>query len=119
MNENKAYGTGAETTVPPDISVKIQIPGDLGGNHGKLLAFASINLGGVFAVNNIRIFDTGKGPLVAMPSVKGRNGRYYDICCPTNREMRQAVNAAVLEAYRKETEGTCAEHQAAEQSAVQ
>ena len=32
--------------------------------------FASVNLGGVFAVNNIRIYNTENGPYVSMPSTK-------------------------------------------------
>ena len=63
-----------------------------------------MNLGGVFAVNNIRIYNTEKGPYVSMPSTKGQDDKYHPICCPTTKEMRQALNTAVLSAYEKAVE---------------
>ena len=104
MSENKAPGTGAEAPSVPGVDVEIYLPKDPEKDHGKLLAFASVNLGGVFAVNNIRIYTTEKGPYVAMPSTKGQDDKYHPICCPTTKEMRQALNAAVLGAYEKTVE---------------
>ena len=100
MKENNA-------PVPPSVpgvDVKVYLPKDPEKDHGKLLGFASINLGGVFAVNGIRIYDTEKGPFIAMPSTKGKDDKYHDICCPTTKEMREAVNTAILGAYQKEVE---------------
>lgn len=71
---------------------------------GNLLAFASATIGGCFAVNGIRIMDSEKGRFVAMPSSKGSDGKYHDICCPTTAEMRKAINAAVLGGYQKAIE---------------
>ena len=104
MNENKTTENSAPTPAVPGVDVKIYFPKDPSKDHGKLLGFASVNLGGVFAVNNIRIYDTDKGPFVSMPSTKGKDGEYHDICCPTTKEMRQALNAAVLGAYQREKE---------------
>ena len=104
MSENKVPNPGAEALAVPGVDVKIYLPKDPEKDHGKLLGFASVNLGGVFAVNNIRIYNTEKGPYVSMPSTKGQDGQYHDVCCPTTKEMRQALNAAVLGAYEKAVE---------------
>lgn len=104
MNETKAAGTPQEAPAIPSVDVRIYLPKDLEKDHGKLLGFASVNLGGVFAVNNIRIYDSSKGTLVSMPSTKGRDGKYHDICCPITKEMRKALNAAILDAYQQEVE---------------
>lgn len=104
MNENKQPDPGTEALAVPGVDVKIYLPKDPEKDHGKLLGFASVNLGGVFAVNGIRIYETEKGPYVAMPSTKGQDGKYHDMCCPTTKEMRQALNAAVLGAYEKTVE---------------
>ena len=104
MNENKVAESSAVAPAVPGVDVKVYLPKDPDKDHGKLLAFASVNLGGVFAVNNIRIYDSEKGPFVSMPSTKGQDGKYHDICCPTTKEMRQALNAAVLGAYQQEKE---------------
>ncbi len=100
MNENKTYEAGAQGL--PGITVKIHMLRDAGRDHGKLAGFASVNLGGVFAVNSIRIYNTERGLYVAMPSKKGPDDKYHDICCPTTKEMRLALKAAVLDAYQKE-----------------
>ena len=104
MSENKQPDPGKEALAVPGVDVKIYLPKDPEKDHGKLLGFASVNLGGVFAVNNIRIYDSEKGPFVTMPGKKGQDGKYHDICCPTTKEMRQALNAAVLGAYEKTVE---------------
>lgn len=83
-----------------DISVKIYPQED----KGKLLAFASATIGGCFAVNGIRLMDSDKGKFVSMPQNKGGDGKYHDICCPTTKEMRKALDTAVLGAYEKSQE---------------
>lgn len=66
---------------------------------GHTLAFASVTIGGIFAVNGIRVMDSEKGRFTAMPSAKDRNGEYRDICFPVTADLRKQLNAAVLEAY--------------------
>lgn len=84
-----------------EVSVKVYPLQEKGGN---LLAFASATVGGCFAVNGIRVMDSEKGKFVAMPSSKGKDGKYHDICCPTTAEMRQVINTAVLGEYQKAVE---------------
>ena len=104
MNENKVPGNSTTVPMLPGVNVKIFLPKETGKDHGKLLAFASANLGGVFAVNNIRIYNSEKGPFVSMPSNKGRDGKFYDICFPTTKEMREALHGAILGEYQKAVE---------------
>ena len=48
-------------------------------NGDKVKAYASVNIGGAFAIKNIRIIEGSKGLFVAMPSVKNHKGEYDDI----------------------------------------
>lgn len=66
---------------------------------GNTLAYASVTIGGMFAVNGIRVMDSEKGRFAAMPSTKDKNGEYRDICFPVTKELRTQLNTAVLEAY--------------------
>ncbi len=100
MNEAMTQGSGVAAPAVPCVSVKVYPVKEA----GKLLAFASANLGGVFAVNNIRIYNSEKGLFVSMPSTKGKDGNYHNICCPTTREMRDALHGAVLGEYQKAVE---------------
>lgn len=67
---------------------------------GKLLAFANITIGGCFAVSGVRIMDSEKGKFVAMPSSRGSDGQYHDICFPTTAEMRKLINEKVMSEYQ-------------------
>ena len=70
----------------------------------KLKAYASVCLGDEFLIKGIKVIDGTHGRFVAMPSRKSKHGKYLDICFPIVKELREKVNEAVLEAYRKETE---------------
>ena len=95
MSETKTQKDGTN----PPLSVDVRIyPATKNGN---LLAFASVTLGGCFAVNNIRVMNSMKGAFVAMPNRQDANGEYRDICFPTTAEMRSVLNDAVMNEYRR------------------
>ena len=104
MNENKVPENGAATPAVPGVDVKIFLPKEPDKDHGKLLAFASVTLGGVFAINSIRLINSEKGPFISMPSSKGKDGKYHDICCPITKEMRDALQGAIVGEYQKAVE---------------
>ena len=83
-----------------DISVKVYPVQD----SKNLLATASVTLGGCFAIRGIHIVDSGKGAFVAMPQRQDSKGEYRDVCFPTTKEMRQALNSAVLDEYQRAAE---------------
>lgn len=67
---------------------------------GPVLADASVNLNGCFAVRGVKVVDGSNGPFVSMPSYKGRDG-YKDICFPCTKEFHQQFHQAVLDAYQQ------------------
>ena len=68
--------------------------------NGTVLADASVNLNGCFAIRGVKVMDSTNGPFVSMPSYKGRDG-YKDICFPCTKEFRQQFHQAVLNAYQQ------------------
>ena len=68
---------------------------------GNVLAYASVTLGGCFAVRGLRIVDSTKGPFVSMPGYKAKDG-CRDICFPCTKEFRQQFQDTVLCAYHQE-----------------
>ena len=68
--------------------------------HPNLRAFASLVLDGSFAVKDIKVVEGERGLFVSMPSRRLQNGKYLDVAHPITREMRDLVQARVLEAYR-------------------
>ena len=92
MNQNNDY-----ENLPMQIHVKIFRP----SVKGPVLADASANLNGCFAIRGIQIREGKNGPFVSMPSRQVK-GQYRDICSPCTAEFKQAFDHAVLGAYRME-----------------
>ncbi|WP_214756922.1 septation regulator SpoVG [Exiguobacterium sp. s157] len=70
--------------------------------EGRMKALASITLDHEFVVHDLRIIEGSTGLFVAMPSKRTPEGIFRDIAHPINGDMRQKVEAAVLDAYGQE-----------------
>ena len=92
--------TERDQTIKLDVSAKVYPTKDPKQEKGSILAFASADIGGCFAVTGIKIVEGKDGPFVAMPSQFGRDKQHHDICFPTTSAMREALNTVVMDAYR-------------------
>ncbi len=79
-----------------DVRINSLTPGE-----GSVKAIASANLDDCFAVKNIRVVEGKNGLFVSMPSYKGADGEYHDLCFPTTPELRKQLNSAVADAYKQ------------------
>lgn len=86
----------AREALPMQVDVKIHAL----HASGPVLADASVNLNGCFAIRGVKVVDGSNGPFVSMPSYKGRDG-YKDICFPCTKEFHQQFHQAVLDAYQQ------------------
>ena len=103
MDEIKVPESDGKQTVQPtklDLDVKV-FPSQRDGN---LLASANITLGGCFAVKGLRVMNGRNGPFVAMPDWKDSKGERHDICFPVTKDMREAINSAVMGEYQRTVE---------------
>lgn len=92
--------TQRDQTIKLEVSAKVFPTKDPKQEKGSILAFASADIGGCFAVTGIRIVEGKEGPFVAMPSQFGKDKQHHDICFPTTSAMREALNTVVMDAYR-------------------
>lgn len=90
---------------PMQIHVKIYRP----SAKGPILADASVNLNGCFAVRGVQVKEGKNGPFVSMPSRQVR-GEYRDVCFPCTPEFKQTFDQAVLDAYRMELDQGLSQH---------
>ena len=67
--------------------------------EGNVLASASVDLNGVFAIRGVRIMQGKNGPFISMPSYKVGN-EYRDVCFPCTAEFREQFQNAVMGAYQ-------------------
>ena len=97
MSQKKTTSAPNYEQFPMQINVKIYRP----SVKGPILADASVNLNGCFAVRGVQVKAGKNGPFVSMPSRQVK-GEYRDICFPCTPEFKQSFDQAVLEAYRME-----------------
>ena len=104
MEENRTPAPDAKEATPvlPNMSAKVYPNKNPKQEIGSVLALASVDLGGCFAVTGIKIVEGKDGPFVAMPQRMGRDKKFRDICFPTTAAMREAINTVVMDAYRGE-----------------
>ena len=106
-DEKTAQGAEKKSNATLSVSVKIhpvkpREPRE--GEKDNLLAFASVTLGGCFAINDIRVMNSAKGPFMAMPSKKGADGQFHDTCFPVTAQMRKDLTAAVMGEFQRVTQ---------------
>ena len=107
MSDNAAPGGENKPQAAADISVKVY-PVKPENQRNHLLAYANVTIGSSFAVTNIRVMDGKNGPFVAMPSRMGKDKQYHDTCFPTTAQMRENLNAAVMDSFQSGQERTVA-----------
>ena len=66
---------------------------------GSTVAFASVTINDMIAINGIRVVNGEKGLFAAMPQTKDTSGEYRDIAFPVTKELRQQLNKAILDGY--------------------
>lgn len=84
----------------PNITARIDRLVDQEDSNVK--AYASVNIGGIFAVHGIKVIDSVKGIFVSMPSnsyKKDGKMQYSEICHPITAEARNELIDKVTEAY--------------------
>ncbi len=86
----------------PSIQVRIDNMVDYEGSRVK--AFASINLGGHFAIHGFKVCQSDDGRMsVLCPATKNqKNGKYYEDAHPITAEARAALKEAILNAYEEQ-----------------
>ena len=97
---NEVNKTERDQTLKLDVTAKVFPVKDPKMEKGSILAFASADIGGCFAVTGIKIVEGKEGPFVAMPNQMGKDKQRRDICFPTTSAMREALNTVVMDAYR-------------------
>lgn len=70
-------------------------------DSGNQLATAKVTIGGCFVVEGIRVMNSDNGPFVAMPSRMDSYGEFRDIAFPITAQMREDLNAKVMDKYQE------------------
>ena len=72
---------------------------------GATKAFASVTIGDVVAIRDLRVVEGKSGLFVSMPRAENKNGKHYDVAFPTTGGLRKDISAAILDAYDEAVKG--------------
>nr|WP_048098295.1 SpoVG family protein [Archaeoglobus sulfaticallidus] len=70
--------------------------------EGTVKAYATVSLDNEFVVKGLKILEGENGLWVGMPSRRTKEGTFQDIFHPANKDAREKIVNAVLEAYREQ-----------------
>lgn len=73
-------------------------------SNDKMKAVCSVTFDDMLVVHDIKVIESDSKTFVAMPSRKNKNGQYSDIAHPINSELRERLEKAIIEEYRKALE---------------
>lgn len=68
-------------------------------SENRMKAVASVTFDNEFVIHDIKVIESQNGLFMAMPSKKTPNGEFKDIAHPINKETREKIQTAILEAY--------------------
>ncbi len=71
--------------------------------NSRVKGYAVIELDGVLKINGIRIIEGNERMFAAMPNRKIANDKYVDYVYPVNKELRETIEEAIIEEYKKES----------------
>lgn len=99
------------STKPMQMDIKIH-PYSGGG---PITAFASVTLGGCFAIRGVKVMEGKNGVFVSMPSRQVKEG-YQDICYPCTKAFKREFDKKILDAYQQVITQGSQEHQQTEEN---
>ena len=69
--------------------------------EGRMKAVVSVTFDDAFVVHDIKVIEGQDKLFVAMPSRKTPDGEFKDIAHPINAEMRETLQAAIIQKYEE------------------
>lgn len=71
--------------------------------NSRVKGYAVIELDGVLKINGIRIIEGNERMFAAMPNRKIADDKYVDYVYTVNKELRETIEEAIIEEYKKES----------------
>ena len=68
-------------------------------NDSSLKAFVDVTINGQVLVKGVRLVEGKNGLFVAMPKEKSKDGKWYESVSLLDKESKQELHEAVIEAY--------------------
>ena len=66
---------------------------------GATKAFVDISIEDALIINGLRVVEGKDGLFVSMPRETGKDGKWYSVVVPLQREVKDEIERIILEAY--------------------
>ncbi len=86
-----------------DIKVRTYLPKESQEFNDQLRStrgYATVMINDSFMIKGVKVTEGKNGLFVQMPNYRKNNGEYADIAFPITKQMREKLNAAVMESYQ-------------------
>ncbi len=70
-------------------------------DDGTMKAVASVTFDNELALHDVKVIYANEKLFIVMPSRKNADGTYRDVVHPINRDFREKLSSAVIDAYHK------------------
>ena len=84
--------------VKEDLKLEVSRIHKLDGS-GSTKAFCDLSILDSIVIKGLRVVAGEKGLFVSMPREEGKDGKWYNTVIPLKREVKDAIERVVLEAY--------------------
>ena len=65
----------------------------------NVMAYASVTINDIIAINGIRVIDGSNGLFAQMPQTRDSKGDFRDVAFPVTKDLRLQLNEAVVNQY--------------------
>ena len=93
--------TVAETPTTPEVKIDVRTHPIMEPKN-NVMAFASVTINDMIAINGIRVIEGQNGLFAQMPQTKDNKGNFRDVAFPVTKELRAQLNDTVVGQYAQD-----------------
>jgi len=93
--------TVAETPTTPEVKIDVRTHPIMEPKN-NVMAFASVTINDMIAINGIRVIEGQNGLFAQMPQTKDNKGNFRDVAFPVTKDLRLQLNDAVVGQYAQD-----------------
>lgn len=82
------------------MKIKAEIRAIFKNSTSPLKAVATITFDECFVIRNVKLIETEDATFLSLPSYRGRDENWHNVCYPITSEFREKMLEAVLKEYK-------------------
>ena len=71
-------------------------------DSGNVKALCDVTVGEQFLIRGLRVVEGKNGVFVSMPRQQKKDGKWFDLVEPLNKDVKRSIQETVMAAYEKD-----------------